>query len=234
MSPNKPYQGGTAQNPDVFFQNREAANKYYENAFDIIQQTMQDVGKIIGRDYQPFTYYGDADAENVIVIMGSGAETCQDTISTIIEENRKEFGKIGVLKVSIYRPFNTLSFLKTLPKTTKKLAVLDRTKESGAIGEPLYMDVLSAVAENKRNIDVYGGRYGLGSKIYPIALCNIRKSYEKNPLNHFTVGIEDDITSLSLKLDTKLMNYIINKSDKAYELIFYGLGSDGTNGHEIV
>lgn len=236
MTPNKPYQGGTAQNPDVFFQNREAANKYYLKAFDEINKTMEEVGKIIGRNYQPFTYYGDADAENVIVIMGSGAETCRDTVEILKKNPIDKLGKVGVLKVTLYRPFDIKTFIQTLPKTTKKIAVLDRTKESGAIGEPLYLDVVSALAEAKKDIKVYGGRYGLGSKEFtPSCVVAVLENLSRdNPLNHFTVGIEDDLTNMSLSLNSELIKEYeeieIRESQEVFEFMFYGLGSDGTVG----
>jgi pyruvate-ferredoxin/flavodoxin oxidoreductase len=237
LNPNKPYQAGTAQNPDVFFQNREAINKYYQKSFDTIVDTMNEVGKVIGRNYKPFEYYGDKDAENIIVIMGSGAETCEETIETIIN-SREQFtrlGKIGVLKVRVYRPFNVNAFINALPATTKRIAVLDRTKESGAIGEPLYLDVVSALSEaGKSKIKVWGGRYGLGSKEFKpnCVIAVLENLTKKSPKNHFTVGIEDDVTNLSLSTQTNLVKIYKEiedkKSEEIFEFMFYGLGSDGT------
>ncbi|MDD4110734.1 MAG: pyruvate:ferredoxin (flavodoxin) oxidoreductase [Clostridia bacterium] len=237
LNPNKPYQAGTAQNPDVYFQNKEASNKFYQESFDKITDTMKAVSNVIGRKYKPFEYYGDSNAENIIVIMGSGAETCEETIQII--KNNKELislGKVGVLKIRVYRPFNANAFINALPKTTKRIAVLDRTKESGAIGEPLYLDVISALTEaKKQNIEVYGGRYGLGSKEFTpkCVIATLENLVQKTPKNHFTVGIEDDVTKLSLSLNSRLVNVyksIEEKSNKIYEIKFFGLGSDGTVG----
>lgn len=233
LNPENPHQAGTAQNPDVFFQNREACNSIYDKSFSIIEDTMKEVGRAIGRNYKPFEYYGDADAENIIVLMGSGAETCQEVLETI-SKNKNDFaklGKIGVLKVRVYRPFNATALANALPKSVKKIAVLDRTKESGAVGEPLYVDIIAALSEAGKNISVIGGRYGLGSKEFTpkCVLATFENLASKKPLKHFTVGIEDDVTHLSLDLNSELIKkyHTLTKSD-TYELLFYGLGSDGT------
>lgn len=236
LNPNKPYQAGTAQNPDVYFQNKEASNKFYNEAYTKIVDTMKSFKNIVGREYKPFEYFGDANAENIIVLMGSGAETCEETLKTIT--NKKEFaelGKVGFVKVRLYRPFNVEAFIEALPKTAKRIVVLDRTKESGAIGEPLYLDVVSALKEAKKEkIEVYGGRYGLGSKEFtPSCVISILENLsKKEPKNHFTVGIEDDVTKLSLSLNSTLIkkykNINVKQSNDILEMKFFGLGSDGT------
>lgn len=236
LNPNKPYQAGTSQNPDVYFQNKEASNKIYNEAYFKIVDVMKSFNNIIGREYKPFEYFGDTDAENIIILMGSGAETCEETLKII--RNKKEFtelGKVGFLKVRLYRPFDVESFINSLPKTTKRIAVLDRTKESGAIGEPLYLDVVSALRESKKqNIEVYGGRYGLGSKEFtPSCVVAVFENLiQKEPKNHFTVGIEDNVTKLSLSLSSNLVKKYKNidekQSDDVFEIKFFGLGSDGT------
>lgn len=225
LNPERPHQAGTAQNPDVFFQNREAANKYYDAVPAIVAEAMEKVSKLTGRHYQPFTYHGAADAENVIILMGSGTEAVHEAVDAL----NKAGQKLGVLKVHLYRPFSAAHFLSELPRSAKVLTVLDRTKESGALGEPLYMDVKTVLAENDmHDIKVLGGRYGLGSKEFTPTM--IKTVFENAtlaaPKNHFTVGIVDDVTHTSLPMGEQF--------DAAPEgtvsCMFYGLGSDGTVG----
>ena len=232
LSPKNPHQSGTAQNPDVFFQNREASNSFYDKAYEIINQTMLDVEKEIKRSYRPFEYYGDSDAENVVVVMGSASQTIKDVISKI-QKNREKFsslGKIGVLNVRLYRPFNSQAFAACLPKTTKRICVLDRTKESGSVGEPLYVDVCTALSKVGREIKVVGGRYGLGSKEFtPSCAIAVFENLAREQKNSFTVGIEDDVTNTSLNLNSKLADLINSTIEKdCYQMMFFGLGSDGT------
>ena len=232
LNPKNPHQSGTAQNPDVFFQNREASNIIYNNAFSIIKNTMEEVGKVIGREYKPFEFFGDEDAENIIVVMGSASQTIKDVVLNV-QKNRSYFkplGKIGVINVRLYRPFNTQAFIESIPKTTKRIAVLDRTKESGAVGEPLYLDVCSAINKHRLNIEVIGGRYGLGSKEFtPVCAIAVFENMVNEFKNSFTVGIEDDITNTSLKLETEYAKKIqMLTCENVHEMMFFGLGSDGT------
>ena len=225
LNPDHPIQKGTAQNSDTYFQNRETANKYYEATPAIVQKMMDKVSALTGRSYHLFDYVGAPDAENVIVVMGSGADAIEETINKMNAEGHK----VGVVKVRLYRPFATKAFLKALPKTTKKIAVLDRTKEPGSLGEPLYLDVCTALLENgKKKIKVVGGRYGLGSKEFnPSMVYAVYKNLElDNPKNHFTVGIYDDLTNTSLDFSTQY-----NAAPAGtVSCKFYGLGSDGTVG----
>ncbi len=224
LDPNAPVQRGTAQNGDVYFQNREAANGYYLATPNAVQEVMDKVAKITGRQYHVFDYYGDADAENVVVMMGSGALTMEETI----DKRNAEGAKTGLIKVRLYRPFDVEAFCAAIPKACKKLAVLDRTKESGALGEPLYLDVCSALKEKGSTIRVVGGRYGLGSKEFTPAMClAVFKNLEsQTPKNHFTVGIFDDLTHTSLDFSTPFPT----TPDDCVSCKFYGLGSDGTVG----
>ena len=225
LNPEHPIQKGTAQNSDTYFQNRETANAYYEATPAIVQKMMDKVSALTGRSYHLFDYVGAPDAENVVVIMGSGAEAIEETIAKMNGEGHK----VGVLKVRLYRPFAAKAFVKSLPKTVKKIAVLDRTKEPGSLGEPLYLDVCAALAENnKKKIKVYGGRYGLGSKEFnPSMVYAVYKNLEQaKPKNHFTIGIYDDITNTSLDFSTQY-----NAAPAGtISCKFYGLGSDGTVG----
>lgn len=220
LNPEHPVQKGTAQNPDVYFQNRERINEYYNRVYDYAVETFADVEKITGRHYAPFEYYGHKDAEYVVVMMGSAVNTVRDTIEALNKQGKK----YGLVNVRLYRPFNTVEFCKTLPKTAKHVAVLDRTKNSGAIGEQLYQDVISALFESNTRPNVVGGRYGLGSKEFtPAHVKAIYDNLESEcPKNHFTVGIDDDITHSSLEVS----DYTLE--DNCYELKFFGLGSDGT------
>ena len=225
LNPDHPIQKGTAQNSDTYFQNRETANKYYEATPAIVQKMMDKVSALTGRSYHLFDYVGAPDAENVIVVMGSGADAIEETINKMNAEGHK----VGVVKVRLYRPFATKAFLKALPKTTKKIAVLDRTKEPGSLGEPLYLDVCTALLENnKKKIKVVGGRYGLGSKEFnPSMVYAVYKNLEQaNPKNHFTVGIYDDLTNTSLDFSTQYNA----APEGTVSCKFYGLGSDGTVG----
>ncbi|NLC32239.1 MAG: pyruvate:ferredoxin (flavodoxin) oxidoreductase [Clostridiales bacterium] len=225
LNPEHPHQAGTAQNPDVYFQNREAANKYYLAVPGIVENVMKEVSSLTGRHYELFNYEGAPDAEDVIILMGSGTEAVHETINALEKEGKK----YGVLKVHLYRPFSAEHFLKALPKTVKRLTVLDRTKEPGSLGEPLYQDITTVLLENKReDIKVVGGRYGLGSKEFTPTMVKavFDNMTSENPKNHFTVGIEDDVTHLSLPLGDRL-----NAAPAGtVSCKFYGLGSDGTVG----
>ncbi len=225
LNPEHPHQGGTAQNPDIYFQNREAANKFYAAIPAIVEKYMKKAAKISGRSYKLFDYYGDPEAEDVIVAMGSGCEAIHETIDALLKKHKK----VGVIKVRLYRPFSAKHFLAAIPATCKKLAVLDRTKEPGSLGEPLYEDVCSVLYEAGRtDIKVIGGRYGLGSKEFnPTCVKAVYDNLAKaNPKNHFTVGIVDDVTNTSLPAGKQF-----NAAPKGtISCKFYGLGSDGTVG----
>ncbi|MHC1786552.1 MAG: pyruvate:ferredoxin (flavodoxin) oxidoreductase [Christensenellales bacterium] len=225
LNPEHPHQAGTAQNPDIYFQNREAANTYYQAVPEIVVACMQQVAELTGRSYQLFDYAGPKDAEEVIVLMGSGTEAVEETLKALNKQGKK----YGVLKVHLYRPFSAKHFLAALPASVKKLTVLDRTKEPGSLGEPLYQDVVTVLRENGReDISVLGGRYGLGSKEFSPTM--VKAVYEnmasKEPKNHFTVGITDDVTGTSLPLG-ELFNAA---PEGTVSCKFYGLGSDGTVG----
>ena len=231
LNPEKPVLRGTAQNPDVFFQVRERNNPYYEKFPEIMLEAMEKFEKIVGRKYRPFEYYGSKDAERIIIIMGSGCETVSETVDHLNEKG----AKVGLLKVRLYRPFSVKFFIESLPNTVKAIAVLDRTKEPGAAGEPLYKDVVSAFTE--RMIEgslpfslpkIIGGRYGLSSKEFTPAMVKavFDELEKKDSKNHFTVGINDDVTNSSLNYDP---SFVIEKDD-VVRCVFYGLGSDGTVG----
>ena len=225
LDPRAPMQRGTAQNGDIYFQNREAANPYYAALPALVQETMDEIATLTKRPYRLFDYFGDENAERVLVMMGSGASTAEETVQKMNAEGKK----VGLIKVRLYRPFFADAFLSALPKSCKKIAVLDRTKESGALGEPLYLDVCSALFERGvSNVQVVGGRYGLGQKEFTPTMCyavfeNLEKS---EPKNHFTVGIDDDVTRTSLPISRA---YHAAPTD-CVECKFYGLGSDGTVG----
>ncbi len=225
LNPEHPHQAGTAQNPDVYFQNREAPNKYYLAVPGIVEDVMKQVSSLTGRSYKLFNYEGAEDAEDVIILMGSGTEAVEETINAL----KKDGKKYGVLKVHLFRPFSAEHFLNALPKTVKRLAVLDRTKEAGSLGEPLYQDVVTVLREHGReDILVVGGRYGLGSKEFtPTMIKAVFDNLNaKEPKNHFTVGINDDLTHTSLELGARL-----NAAPAGtVSCKFYGLGSDGTVG----
>ena len=225
LNPNNPVLRGTAQNPDVFFQARETGSPFYEKAPGLVQETMDEFAKITGRKYKLFEYYGAKDAENVIVIMGSGADTVHETVDHLNEKGEK----VGLLKVRLYRPFSAKHFVKELPKSVKNIAVLDRTKEPGATGEPLYLDVMTAVNEIMENSPkVYGGRYGLSSKEFtPGMVAGVFENLKQGkPKNHFTVGINDDVSKTSIEYNKDLSAH----KGKLFRGMFYGLGADGTVG----
>jgi len=227
LTPDRPVIRGTAQNPDVYFQSREAGNLFYQKCPAIVQKAMDKFGKITGRSYQLFDYCGAPDAERVIVMMGSGAETCQDTADYLVAQKQK----VGLLKVRLYRPFGVEQFVAALPKTVKSIAVLDRTKEPGCSGEPLYLDVVNSLMEAGAGRWAHlpktiGGRYGLSSKEFTPAM--VKAVYDElgkaQPKNHFTVGINDDVSHTSLEYDEKFMI----ENEAGVRAIFYGLGADGT------
>jgi pyruvate-ferredoxin/flavodoxin oxidoreductase len=231
LTPDNPFIRGTSQNPDVYFQGRESVNSYYEKTPDLVQETMDEFAVLTGRSYHLFDYVGAQDAERIIVIMGSGAEAVGESVEylTTLGEN------VGVVKVRLYRPFSIKHFIDILPKTTRSIAVLDRTKEPGSLGEPLYLDVVSALNEAKEESMlgfempyIIGGRYGLSSKEFTPgmikAVFDLLK--QEKPKNHFTIGIHDDITWTSLEWDS---DFTI-PDDKVFQAIFFGLGSDGTVG----
>ncbi|MBM9605271.1 pyruvate:ferredoxin (flavodoxin) oxidoreductase [Desulfopila inferna] len=228
LNPDGPLIRGTAQNPDTFFQGREASNPFYLECPGIVRETMKQFGKITGRSYDLFEYVGDPQAEQVIVIMGSGAETVEETVKRL--NNRGD--KVGMIKVRLFRPFAIDHFVDILPESVNSIAVLDRTKEPGAIGEPLYKDVVAAIWETGRQhkspLNVIGGRYGLSSKEFTPAMVKavFEELGRKEPLIHFTVGIEDDVTSLSLPYDDEFEI----EDREAVRALFFGLGSDGTVG----
>lgn len=230
LSPDNPIIRGTSHNPDTFFQARETINPYYNACPDIVQETMDKFGEIIGRKYKLFQYIGAQDAERIIVIMGSGADTVEETVNYL--NNNGE--KVGVLKVRLFRPFSLKHFISSLPASTKSIAVLDRTKEPGAIGEPLYQDVTTAIAsafsngmlKMKEMPKIIGGIYGLSSKEFKPSMVKavfdeLKKS---SPRNRFTVGIKDDVTNQSLEYDPK---FFVEPGNRT-RAVFFGLGSDGT------
>jgi pyruvate-ferredoxin/flavodoxin oxidoreductase len=224
MNPEHPHLQGTAENPDIFFQNREAANEYYIKTPKIVQSIMDDFAAKFGRQYKLFDYVGAKDAEKVIIIMGSGAEAADETIDYLLAKGEK----VGMIKVRLYRPFSAKDFIDAIPASCKKLAVLDRTKEPGSIGEPLYQDVITALSEAGKSLTVVGGRYGLSSKEFTPSMVNaIYVELEKDaPKNHFTVGINDDVTFTSIEIPEE----IDAAPEGTYRCKFYGLGSDGTVG----
>ena len=223
LNPEHPCIRGTAQNPDIFFQAREAANKYYEALPDIVADYMKKLGKEIGRKYQPFDYVGAPDAENIIVAMGSVCEAIEETLPHLLAKGEK----VGLIKVRLYRPWSPKYLKKVMPKTVKRIAVLDRTKEPGAMGDPLYMDLKTMYYTEDNAPEIYGGRYGLGSKDTTpgqiVAVYNNLKA--KKPKNNFTIGIEDDVYGTSLKTVN-----IATEPEGTYRCKFWGLGSDGTVG----
>jgi len=231
MTPDRPVLRGTSQNPDVFFQAREACNKYYDAAPAIVQAQMDKFAKIVGRSYHLFDYVGPADAERVIVVMGTGAEIVHETVDVLAKKGEK----VGVVKVRLYRPFSMEHLVAALPKTVRAISVLDRTKEPGCAGEPMYQDVITALAEAQAAgklpfamPKVVGGRYGLSSKEFTPAMVKAVFDELKKPApkNHFTVGINDDVTHTSLAVDYSFST----ETDSVKRCLFYGLGSDGTVG----
>jgi pyruvate-ferredoxin/flavodoxin oxidoreductase len=224
LSPDRPVLRGAAQNPDVYFQGRESVNPYYRVCPKILQDTMDKFATLTGHAYRLFDYVGAPDAERVIVIMGSGAEVVQETVEYLVERGEK----IGLLKVRLYRPFDGDRFLAALPASVKSLAVLDRVKEPGSGGEPLYLDVVAAAHEAGKAYRIVGGRYGLGSKEFTPAMVKsvFDEIGHKEPKNHFTVGINDDVTHTSLEYDP----FFSTEDRDTVRALFYGLGADGTVG----
>ena len=223
LSPNKPVTRGSAQNDDVYFQTREVQNKYYDAVPDIVAEYMKEISKETGRNYAPFVYYGAEDATDVIVAMGSVCETTREVVDYLNKEGRK----VGLLEVHLYRPFSPKYMLEVLPKTVKKLAVLDRTKEQGCIGEPLYLDIKSVFYGKENAPVIVGGRYGLSSKdTTPGQIIAVYDNLAGECKDNFTIGIVDDVTFLSLPTTKEINTSAAGTS----ELIFYGLGSDGTVG----
>ena len=225
LNPEHPVQRGTAQNGDTYFQNRETANSYYQDTPAMVQKMMDVVSAHCGRSYHLFDYVGDPDAEEVLVAMGSGCETIEESINKLNANGKK----YGLIKVRLYRPFNADAFVNAIPKSAKRIAVLDRTKEPGSLGEPLYLDVCSALMEKGvTNIKVIGGRYGLGSKEFtPSMVLAVYKNLESaEPKNHFTIGIYEDVTNSSLDFSEKFDAAPAGSTSCK----FYGLGSDGTVG----
>jgi pyruvate-ferredoxin/flavodoxin oxidoreductase len=224
LNPENPKIRGTAQNPDVFFQAREACNTYYNEVSDIVSETMEEFGKLTGRHYKPFDYLGDPEAERVIILMGSGAGAVEEMTNYLIKEGEK----VGFLNVHLFRPFDVANFIAAIPSTVKQIAVMDRTKEPGAIGDPLYQDVLSAYVESRLNgqtPNIIGGRYGLSSKEFTPAMVKaiFDELAKAEPKNHFTIGINDDVTHTSLEYDPE-----ISVEKENFNSVFYGLGADGT------
>ena len=224
LNPEHPHQAGTAQNPDIYFQNREAANRHYLATPEIVEECMKQVESITGRKYNLFDYVGAPDAEEVVICMGSGCETIDEAIEALNAQGKK----YGCVKVHLFRPFSAKHFLAAIPATCKKIAVLDRTKEPGSLGEPLYQDVCTVLREAGRDdIKVVGGRYGLGSKEFtPTMVKAVYENLEGEMKNHFTVGINDDLTGTSLKLGEQFNSAPAG----TVSCKFYGLGSDGTVG----
>ena len=231
LKPDNPFIRGTSQNPDVYFQGRETVNPYYLKVPSIVQEYMDRFAKLTGREYNVYEYHGAEDAQKVIVLMGSAAEATEETVEYLVGQGEK----VGVLKVRLFSPFDAKLFANSLPKTVKKIAVLDRTKEPGAVGEPLYMSVITALSEMNEMGElgfevpkIVGGRYGLSSKEFtPSMIKAVFDELEKDkPKNHFTVGIHDDITNSSIEWDEEF-----ELDDKeTFKAVFFGLGSDGTVG----
>jgi pyruvate-ferredoxin/flavodoxin oxidoreductase len=232
LSPDRPAIRGTAQNPDVFFAARETVNEFYEKVPEIAQRNMDRFAEVVGRKYQLFDYIGDPEAERVVVMMGSGSDTMHEVVEHLVGQGEK----VGLVKVRLYRPFSGAALVRALPATTKRIAVLDRTKEPGAEGEPLYLDVQNAISEAVVNGDladsmrpvVFGGRYGLGSREFNPGMAKsvIDNLATDKPRNHFTVGIVDDITHSSLSWD----DTFTSEGEEVHRAMFYGLGADGTVG----
>jgi len=229
MSPENPSIRGTAQNPDVFFQSREAGNKFYLNVPIVVSQMMKKFGELTGRNYKLYEYYGPQDADRVIVIMGSGSGTVEETMQYLNAKGEK----VGYVYVRLFRPFVAKDFVNAFPKSVKKIAVLDRCKEPGSVGEPLYMDVVNAISERSSELGItnselkiIGGRYGLASKEFNPAMVKAVYDELKNdvPKNHFTIGIDDDVTHTSLEYDKQ---FSLDKQH-LFRGLFFGLGADGT------
>jgi pyruvate-ferredoxin/flavodoxin oxidoreductase len=231
MSPDRPFIRGTAQNPDVFFQGRETVNPFYNDCPDIVQKHMDKFAKLVGRQYNLFEYVGAPDAERVLIMMGSGADAAEEAVQYLVENEEN----VGLIKVRLYRPFSVDHFINVLPETTKSIAVLDRTKEAGSTGEPLYLDIVNAISEkfmqNELKIDfpkIVGGRYGLSSKEFTPSMVKtvFDNLKEDKPKAHFTVGIKEDVTNSSLEFDPEFSV----EADETFRGMFFGLGADGTVG----
>ena len=224
LNPENPHQRGTAQNPDIYFQNREAANRYYMETPEQVEAVMEQVYELTGRRYNLFDYCGDPEAESVVICMGSASETVEETVNYL----NKQGEKVGLIKVRLYRPFSRDHFLAALPESCKRIAVLDRTKEPGSLGEPLYQDVNTALMEVQKTPLIIGGRYGLGSKEFNP--CMVKAVFDNlnsdQPKNHFTVGINDDVTHTSLEVPECLHT----SPEGTHRAKFFGLGADGTVG----
>jgi len=224
LNPEHPHLRGTAQNPDIYFQVNEAANKYYQAVPKIVEEEMEKVSKLTGRSYHLFDYVGDPEAEHIVIMMGSGAEAAEEAVNYLNQKGEK----IGLVKVRLYRPLSVEHFFRAIPKTAKRIAVLDRTKENGSFGEPLYVDI-SAMYQNKHeDMLIVGGRYGLGSKdLTPSMVKAVFDNLKlAEPKNHFTVGIEDDVTFTSLLIKEE----IDASPGGLVQCKFWGLGGDGTVG----
>ena len=229
LSPDRPMLRGTAQNPDVFFQAREAGNPFYRACPTIVQNVMDRFAQRTGRSYRLFDYVGANDADRLIIMMGSGSGAVEETVDSLAQEGEK----IGLLKVRLFRPFDNDAFLSAFPKTVKAIAVLDRTKEPGSTGEPLYTDIVTALSESTLRASqqfprIVGGRYGLSSKEFTPAMSKAVFDELKSavPKNHFTIGIQDDVTHTSLSYDPNFST----EDPATVRALFYGLGSDGTVG----
>ena len=224
LNPEHPVTRGLAQNPDIYFQTREAANKFYEPIPDQVAAYMKEISKLTGREYKPFTYYGAKDAENIVIAMGSITETLKEVVDHLIGKGEK----VGVISVHLYRPFSAKYFMDVLPRSVKRIAVLDRTKEQGANGEPLYLDVKDLYYGKADAPAIVGGRYGLSSKdTTPAMMISVFENLKlAEPKNGFTVGIVDDVSFTSLPL----LPEISLGAKGTFEGKFYGLGSDGTVG----
>jgi pyruvate-ferredoxin/flavodoxin oxidoreductase len=228
LNPEKPFIRGTLQNWDVYFQGREVVNPFYQACPPIVENIMARFREVVGREYHIFDYTGAEDVENIIVIMGSGAETARETANFLCKRGEK----VGVITVRLYRPFSAEHLLQAIPPTVKSIAVLDRTKEAGSMGEPLFLDVVAAVTEGKENFNkmpnIIGGRYGLASKEFSPAMVKavFAELKKEKPKNHFTIGIQDDVSHTSLDFDP---NFSI-LPESTVECVFFGLGSDGTVG----
>jgi pyruvate-ferredoxin/flavodoxin oxidoreductase len=232
LNPDNPFIRGTAQNPDVYFQAREAVNPFYARVPGIVEKAMRKFGELTGRHYRLFEYFGAPDAERVVLLMGSGAEAARETVQFLAARNEK----VGIVQVHLFRPFSAAHLMQALPASTRAIAVLDRTKEPGSTGEPLYQDIVVALAEGhaagtlpmKAVPKVIGGRFGLSSKEFTPAMvkCVLDELGKEAPKNHFTVGIVDDLTKTSLDYDPKFTT----EGDDVFRAMFYGLGADGTVG----
>src|SRR5690349_14831155 len=225
LTPDRPVMRGTAQNPDVFFQSRERANSFYLKTPAVVEKAMNRFAALTGREYRLFDFVGDPQAERVLVMMGSGCETAEETVEALCARGEK----VGLLKVRLYRPFSISHFISALPASTKAIAVLDRTKEPGGTGEPLYQDVVTAIAETAafpQGVRVVGGRYGLSSKEFtPARVKGVFDELNKpDPRNHFSIGIDDDVTFTSIPAEPSFTT----EPDDEGRAVFWGLGADGT------